>query len=46
MRSASIAETDACAFRDGRTGTVVPLRRKRGAGRMQSDETAELPPAR
>ena len=39
------AEADACAFLDGRAGTVVPLRRERGPRRGESDAVAELPPA-
>jgi NTE family protein len=39
------AEADACAFLDGRAGTVVPLRGERGQRRGASDAVAELPPA-
>ena len=41
----SRAEADARAFLDGRAGTVVPLRRKRGRRRRESDVLAQLPPA-
>ena len=40
----SRAEADACDFLDDRAGTVVPLRRQRGAHRSRSDALAELPP--
>ena len=38
----SRAEADACAFLDGRAGTVVPLRRSRG---QRPEALVELPPA-